>query len=407
MADDPDLLPTPDYRRVTTRQMWALGGLTPYECGRRAVAGYREHKLDHRAVYFAFYALYSLAPVLIVAVSTVVLSLDPRVAENVLADLESTLAESLPGDASDFIITEMNREAQSLRENTNWTIVAVGWVFTVYSGRVMLLTVTSGLDAAYGVEPEFRRKFLRRNLVAVGLIVAATFGLLIASVVLQFAAESILERVSPTGNFGWAASPSVMVAKWVFAVAFLLAGVSLIYAFVPSAKLRWSPLTPGGALFALAFLIATQGFRYYIREIGGYGDTYGALAGVVVLMTWLWLTGTLLLFGGQLNSVIHRHALRELFMKDRRKNRPKSDLPAIGGLSDPVEAEVEEEIARDEAEAEAEERATRDRRRRVADELAEPPDPPPPAETQPDPAAALTPAAAPRPVAGPVAGSGV
>ena len=386
-----ETIPAADYRRVTTRQMWALGGLAPYECARRAVAGYREHKLDHRAVYFAFYALYSLAPVLIVLVSTVVLSLDRAVAEDVLTDLEATVAESLPGDASDFIIQEMDREAKSLWENTNWTIVAVGWIFTAYSGRVMLLTVTSGLDAAYGVEPEFRRKFLRRNLVAVGLIVGTTFALLVASVVLQFAAESILERLSPTGDFGWAASPTVMVLKWVFAVGFLLAAVSLVYTFVPSAKLRWSPLTPGGALFAVAFFVATQGFRYYIRRIGGYGDTYGALAGVVVLMTWLWLTGTLLLFGGQLNSVIHRHALRELFMKDRRQCRPKSDLPAIGGLSDPVEAEVDEEIALDEAEAEREAAGRRER-----EELAEPPDPPTPAR-QPPPGSPVTPATAPMP----------
>ena len=351
MADD--AIPPADYRRVTTKQMWALGGLEPYECGRRAVAGYREHKLDHRAVYFAFYALYSLAPILIVAVSTVVLSLDRRTAEGVLADLRVTIRESLPGDGAEFIVEEMNREAHALWENTSWTVVGIGWLFTAYSGRTMLLTVTSGLDAAYGVEPEFRRKFVRRNLVAVGLIVGTTLSLLVVSVVLQFAAESILERISPTGNFGWAASPTVMVLKWVFAVGFLLAAVSLVYTFVPSAKLRWSPLTPGGALFAVAFLLATQGFRLYLSSVGGYGDTYGALAGMVVLMTWLWLTGTLLLFGGQLNSVIHRHAQRELFMKDRRERRPKSDLPAVGGLSDPPEEEVDEEIARDEAEAEA------------------------------------------------------
>ena len=387
MADEK--IPAADYRRVTTRQMWALGGLTPYECGRRAVAGYREHKLDHRAVYFAFYALYSLAPVLIVAVSTVVLTLDRAVAEDVLAGLENTITESLPEDASKFINEELDREAGNLWKKTNWTIVAVGWVFTVYSGRVMLLTVTSGLDAAYGVEQEFRRKFLRRNLVAVGLILGTTFALLIASVTLQFAAESILERISPTGNFGWAANPAVLTLKWALAIGFLLAGVSLVYTFVPSAKLRWSPLTPGGALFAVAFLIATQGFRFYISQVGGYGDTYGALAGVVVLMTWLWLTGTLLLFGGQLNSVIHRHALRELFMKDRRKHKPKSDLPAIGGLSDPIEAEVDQEIAEDEAEEEAARHPERE-------ELAEPPDPPTPAR-QPPPGSPVTPAVAPIP----------
>ena len=393
-------VPADDYRRVRTRMMWNLGGLTPWECGQRAVAGYREHKLEHRAVYFAFYALYSLAPITMVVVSTIVLLLAQSHAEDVLEGLKTTISDSLPGDASRLINTEMDREAKALWENTNWWVVVVGWSLMVYSGRTMLLTVSSGLDAAYGVDK--RRRFWHRNAVALGVILLTVFSLLALSVVLQLTADEILLRLSADGRYGWARTVAVYGLKWVLAVGFLLAAVSMVYTFVPSCRLRWTPLSPGGAFFAATFLVSTQAFRYYIKTFGRYGDTYGALAGVVVLMTWLWLTGTLLLFGGQINSVIHRHSLRELFMKDRRKTREVPDVPKIGGLSDPRPEEVDAEIARDDEE----ERAGRDRDRRAGrdaahDELdtfagrADDDDDNPP--VQPPPGSPVTPASAPVP----------
>ena len=340
-------VPTDDYRRVTFRQMWNLGGLTLWELGKRAVAGYREHKLEHRAVYFAFYALYSLAPALLVVVSTIVLSTDPRAGEEILESLRTTISEGLPGDASVLINGFITDEAQALRGNVLY-LTAFGWAFLAYSGRTMLLTVSSGMDAAYGVDK--RRHFWRRNVVALGIILLTVFALMGLSVVLQLTADEVLMRMDADGRFGWARTATVYGLKWVLAVGFLLAAVSLVYTFVPSCRLRWSPLTPGGAFFAATFLVSTQAFRYYIQTFGRYGDTYGALAGVVVLMTWLWLTGTLLLFGGQLNSVIHRHQLAALFRSDRERARELRRFPPIGAISDPLPEEVDEQIAEDEAE---------------------------------------------------------
>ncbi|NNJ24750.1 YihY/virulence factor BrkB family protein [Alienimonas chondri] len=346
-------LPKDDYRRVTTRQMWNLAGLTPLEWVKRAVASYREHKLEHRAVYFAFFALYSLAPALVVAVSTSVLVLNETAREEVLTDLKMTIREGLPGDASVLIISEMER----LRKSTGWMVIAFGWTFLFYSGRTTLLTISSGLDAAYGVDE--RRRYWHRNVVAVGLVLLTTFSLLALSVVLQFAADELLLRLSPEGRWGWVRLVAVYGFKWVLAIGFLLAAVSLVYTYVPSCKLRWTVLTPGGAFFAATFLISTQAFRFYIQNYGRYGDTYGALAGVVVLMTWLWLTGMLLLFGGQLNSVIHRHALAELFRKDRERMLAARRFPPIGAISDPTPEEVDEELERDEAEEVAKKEAAK------------------------------------------------
>ena len=80
---------------------------------------------------------------------------------------------------------------------------------------------------------------------------------------------------------------------------------------MPSVKLPWYPLSPGSLFATVAWVIVTQGFRAYVENLGQYNETYGALGGVVVLMIWFYLTGSLLLLGGQINSVIHRAAVSE------------------------------------------------------------------------------------------------
>ncbi|MEM9703390.1 MAG: YihY/virulence factor BrkB family protein, partial [Planctomycetota bacterium] len=303
--------------------------------------------------------------ILIVVVSSIVLALRGEAREEVLTDLKATIREGLPGDASGLIIGEMDR----LRESTGLGVIAFGWGFMFWSGRTMLLTVSSGLDAAYGVDQ--RRKAWHRNAIAAGLILLTVFSLLGLSVVLQFTADELLLRLNPDGPWGWIRTAVVYGFKWVLAIGFLLAAVSMVYTFVPSCKLRWTALTPGGAFFAATFLIATQLFRLYIQSVANYGDTYGALAGLVVLMTWLWGTGALLLFGGQLNSVIHRHALAELFRKDRERIRAGRRFPPIGAISDPTPAEMDEDLRRDEQErteeADAERLTSRRRENRPAE----------------------------------------
>ena len=336
----PAKVPVGDYRRVTFWTLWTLGGLSLWECGKRAVDGYREHKLDYRAQSFAFNALYSVAPALIVVVSSIVIFTDEATEDRVLNQLEVTILEGLPGDASETIVKLMRAEGMALDDNKVF-LTLFGWLFLVYTGRNMILTISGGLDYAYGVS---RRRWVYRNAVASGVVVGTVFALLLLSVTLQLVADEVLARLDPDGALGWARVGLVNTLKWVLSVLFLLMASSIVYTHVPSARLRWTLLTPGGALFAVSWMVATQGFRFYITHYGNYGQTYGALAGIVVLMTWLYLTGTLLLFGGQLNSVIHRHALAVIYTEERKRSRGVADVPAVGAVSDPTPEEVEEKL---------------------------------------------------------------
>ena len=64
-------------------------------------------------------------------------------------------------------------------------------------------------------------------------------------------------------------------------------------------------MSPGSLFATTGWVVVTQGFRIYVENFARYNETYGALGGVVVLLIWLYLTGSLLLAGGQINAVIH------------------------------------------------------------------------------------------------------
>jgi membrane protein len=97
----------------------------------------------------------------------------------------------------------------------------------------------------------------------------------------------------------------------------LLAGVAAaaaatLYRYGPSReKARWAWLTPGSIFFAAVWMLLTLGFGFYVNNFGSYGATYGSLSAVVVLLTWLYLSAYVLLFGAELNSEIEHQTARD------------------------------------------------------------------------------------------------
>jgi membrane protein len=80
--------------------------------------------------------------------------------------------------------------------------------------------------------------------------------------------------------------------------------VGVLYKLAPNIHLPWRFITPGSLLFTVVWLIATVGFGLYVANFSSYNKTYGALGGVVVLLTWLYLTNLVLLLGAEINALI-------------------------------------------------------------------------------------------------------
>jgi membrane protein len=99
------------------------------------------------------------------------------------------------------------------------------------------------------------------------------------------------------------------VVRWVLGLSALVVLFAAIYYLAPNrTSPRWVWVSPGGILAAVIWLVASLGFSFYVSSFGKYAQTYGSLAGVVVLLLWLYLTGLALVLGGELNAELERQS---------------------------------------------------------------------------------------------------
>jgi len=106
-----------------------------------------------------------------------------------------------------------------------------------------------------------------------------------------------------------AAAIGARIIGWIFATAFMTLSFAVIYYWAPDFKARhWEWLTPGSAVGIVGWLVASFGLRVYIHFFNNYSMIYGSLGAVIILLTWFYATGLMLLLGAEINSQIEAAA---------------------------------------------------------------------------------------------------
>ena len=161
----------------------------------------------------------------------------------------------------------------------------------------VFVEIIDAMNAILGIKES--RPFWKRRLLA-AVVTLSEAAILIATMVTTLAWPQILnwlgmdERLSIVATAAHAIVISVMVF-FCFTLA-LLTG--------PDTDQYWEWTIPGSLLGTVVLLVVSFGFRVYAQHWGGYSATYGSLAGIIVLMTWLWLCSVVLLVAAELNRVI-------------------------------------------------------------------------------------------------------
>jgi membrane protein len=249
----------------------------------------------------------ALFPALIAAVSIYGLVTSPQEVQSQVASLASTLPES----AQTLITTQLKSLAGASSGALSIGLI-VSVALALWSASNGMSGLVEALNIAYDEEEE-RNFVVKRGLallLTLGFIVffGVTIGLIaVFPFLIHLIGTSLVVTIL------------MQIARWAVLVILAVAGLALLYRVGPdrdAARVKW--LSVGSIIATLIWVAASVGFAFYVDNFGSYAKTYGALAGVVVLLLWFWITALVVLVGAEINAESEAQTI-----KDTTKGEPQ------------------------------------------------------------------------------------
>jgi membrane protein len=266
---------------------------------KRTVREFRDDNLTDWAAALTYYAVLSLFPAFIALISILGLVVDPQTITRVITDVVSQLG---PPSAVDTFKEPIEQLANNRSTALMGLIIGVATALWTASGYVGAFMRAS--NAIYERE-EGRPFYLLRPL---QILVTLVLVLMAALVVLSLVATGpVAKAVGDAVGLGDTALTAWNIAKWPVLLVVVMLMLAILYWSSPNAKqagFRW--ISPGAVLAVLVWIAGSVAFAFYVANFGSYNKTYGALAGVIVFLVWMWLTNVAVLLGAELNAETER-----------------------------------------------------------------------------------------------------
>jgi len=300
--------------------LWNFEGTPVMVVLKRTARSFMDDDLLSRAAELGFYFLFALFPMLICASS--VLGLAARSASTFYDRLLHSLTVVVPPSAYRLVINTFNQTAQA----SSGGKAVFGFLVALWSASMGFAAIQDTLNLVYKVR-ETRPYWKARGLavlVTILLAIIATLNLAVifaGGLAADYAHAHIWHRPLRISIV-----IGIHLITGIIAFALLMLIFSTIYYYAPDLKKKaWHWLTPGAALGIITWMIASVGFRVYLRFFNTYSLTYGSLGAVVILLMWFYITGLTLLTGAELNSEIQA-SVAEIRMKEAGTLPPEATI---------------------------------------------------------------------------------
>ncbi len=283
-ADKPSQIPARGWKQVLLR-------------------AWKESKADHvplLAAGVAFYAFLALFPALIAAVLVYGLVSDPA---QVQQQIES-FATALPEDAKNLIAEQLTDIAAGEQSTLGFGL-ALSLLGALWSASGGVMGLIKATNIAY--DEEETRGFVKLR----GLALLLTLGAIVF-VAVAVALVAVLPVVSDAVGLGGVGRVLIGVGRWVGLVLAVVVALAVVYRVGPdrdAPRFQW--VSTGALVATVLWVIASVGFSVYVSNFGSYAKTYGALAGVVVLMLWLFVSAFIVLLGAEINAEAEQQTARD------------------------------------------------------------------------------------------------
>jgi membrane protein len=267
---------------------------------KRTFAGFRDDNLTDWAAALTYYSVLAIFPAIVALVSILGL-----VGDSATQPLLSNLSDLAPGAAGDILTGALEQVSSAPAAGVGLVLGLLGalWSASGYVGAF-----GRAANAVYEVEEGRTFWKLRPLQVAITTLMILLLALCALAVVLT---GPLAQRVGDVVGAGETAVALWDIAKWPVILGVVIVLVSLLYYATPNIRhpgYRW--ITPGGACAVVLWILASAAFALYVANFSSYNATYGALAGVIVFLIWLWITNIAILFGVELDAELERE--REL-----------------------------------------------------------------------------------------------
>ncbi|WP_434796557.1 YihY/virulence factor BrkB family protein [Terrisporobacter vanillatitrophus] len=259
-------------------------------------SNYRE--INSKAAEMSFYLLLSFFPFLIFTISLVVYTPIIKISKYIFL-----LKKILPLSAFNIVSSLM----QSAIENRSFSFLILSFMLAMYTMSRAVLSLIRGMNRSYNIRetrPYFEVLFI--SLVFVIMLVVLIFTSMIFLVFGEKLGSFLFNLIGLDQYFMYIWN----LCRYVVGIITVIIILMNLYRFTPNKKLSFKDVLPGAIVSTLCWLVASFCYSFYSNNFARYDIIYGSLGGIIVLMTWVYLSSWTILIGCEINARLYKRKIR-------------------------------------------------------------------------------------------------
>ncbi len=264
---------------------------------KRSGKEFQDDNLTDWAAALTYYGILAIFPALLALVSVLGL-----IGDSATQPLIDNLGKVAPGPAKDIFTSAIENIQGS--KGAAGVFFVIGLLGALWSASGYIAAFMRASNAIYDIEegrPIWKTLPLRVGLTVLLMVLTAI------SAIAVTLSGGLAEEAGNVIGVGSTAVDIWNLAKWPVLLLFVSFMFAVLYWAAPNVKQPgFSWITPGGVLAVIGWVIASVAFAFYVSNFGSYNKTYGALAGPIVFLVWLWISNIMILLGAEFNAELER-----------------------------------------------------------------------------------------------------